>query len=463
MEEVAQVTGKGRQKKGLVVLVASIAAVAGILFGFDSGVISGAILFIQKEYNLTPFMNGLIVSAMLLGALLGSAVSGRFADLYGRRTLLIVVAFIFIIGTMATVLAPSILTLYIGRLIVGVAIGIASYTAPLYISEVSPAEYRGMLVSLNQLAITLGIMMAYVVDAAFANSGAWRWMFGVGVIPALILFFGMLFLPKSPRWLLYNGYFESARKTLQKIRECEDVEDELNEIKNSFVKKSDWRMLFQPWLLPAIIISLGLGFFQQAIGINTIIYYAPTIFEMAGFKTALAAILATAGIGVVNVLFTIIALPLLDRWGRRPLLIIGIIGMLISLIALSVAFHYGASAGPALKWTAMASMLVYIACFAISLGPIMWLLFSEVFPLEIRGLGTSLAVAASWGFNGVVALTFLPLVEKLGASGTFVIYTIIAVLALLFAVKKVPETKGVSLERIEKNLRRGVSSRHLGD
>jgi sugar porter (SP) family MFS transporter len=288
-------------------------------------------------------------------------------------------------------------------------------------------------------------------------------MFAMGVIPALILLVGMLFLPRSPRWLLYKGYFESAKKTLQKIRETEDVEDELNEIKSSFVGKSDWRMLFQAWLLPAIIISLGLGFFQQATGINTIIYYAPTIFEMAGFKSALVAILATAGVGAVNVLFTIIALPLIDKWGRRPLLIVGVTGMLISLIALSVAFHYGASAGPVLKWTALSSMLIYIACFAISLGPIMWLMFSEIFPLEIRGLGASLAVAASWGFNGVVTLSFLPLVSRFGASGTFVIYSIISVLALIFVITKIPETKGVSLERIEKNLRKGVPSRRLGE
>jgi sugar porter (SP) family MFS transporter len=462
MEEV-EVTNKGRQKGGLVVLVASVAAIAGILFGFDTGVISGAILFIKNDFTLTPFMNGLIVSAVLLGALMGSAVSGRFADRYGRRRLLIITAFIFIIGTLASALADSIMTLYFGRVIVGVAIGIASYTAPLYISEVSPANYRGMLVSLNQLAITIGIMLAYVVDAFFAASESWRWMFAMGVIPAIILFFGMLFLPQSPRWLLYKGYFDSAKKTLQKIRETEHVDEELNEIKSSFVGKSDWRMLFKPWVKPAIIICLGLGFFQQATGINTIIYYAPTIFEMAGFKSALVAILATAGVGLVNVLFTIIALPLIDRWGRRPLLIVGVTGMLLSLAALSLAFYYGASSGPILKWTALGSMLLYIACFAISLGPIMWLMFAEVFPLEIRGLGSSLAVAASWGFNGIVALTFLPLVDRLGASGAFIIYSIISVLGLIFVITKIPETKGVSLERIEMNLRKGVSSRHLGD
>jgi SP family galactose:H+ symporter-like MFS transporter len=184
---------------------------------------------------------------------------------------------------------------------------------------------------------------------------------------------------------------------------------------------------------------------------------------MAGFKSALVAILATAGVGLVNVLFTIIALPLIDRWGRRPLLIVGVTGMLLSLAALSLAFYYGASSGPILKWTALGSMLLYIACFAISLGPIMWLMFAEVFPLEIRGLGSSLAVAASWGFNGIVALTFLPLVDRLGASGAFIIYSIISVLGLIFVITKIPETKGVSLERIEMNLRKGVSSRHLGD
>ncbi len=461
--EATEVVSQSRQKGGLVVLVASVAAIAGILFGFDTGVISGALLFIKNDFTLSPFMNGLIVAAVSVGALLGAVVSGGFADYYGRRKLLIITAFIFIVGTLGSALANSVAVLYLGRMIIGIAIGIASYTAPLYISEVSPANYRGLLVSLNQLAITLGIMLAYVVDALFATSESWRWMFGMGVFPAATLFIGMLFLPRSPRWLLYKGHAEEAKKTLQKIRETDDVEEELNEIKNSFVVKSDWRMLFQSWLWPAIIVSLGLAFFQQATGINAIIYFAPTIFEMAGFKTALIAILATAGVGFVNVLFTIIALPLIDRWGRRPLLIVGVTGMLISLVALSVAFHYGASAGPVLKWTALGSILVYIACFAISLGPIMWLMFAEIFPLEIRGLGASLASATCWGFTGVVALTFLPLVNRLGPTGTFVIFSIISVLALIFVIRKIPETKGVTLERIEKNLRKGVSSRHLGD
>lgn len=444
-----------------VLVVASIAAIAGILFGFDTGVISGAILFIQKVFNLTPFMNGVIVSAVLVGAMVGSVLSGSFADYFGRRKMLIVTALIFVIGTLGSAFAHTLTILYISRLCVGIAIGIASFTAPLYISEISPPNYRGALVSLNQLAITVGIMLAYIVDYSLAGSQLWRWMFGLGVIPAIILFFGMMFLPESPRWLFFRNHIDQARKTLQKIRGSNDVEMELQEIKSSLITHGDWKVFFQKWMWPAIFIAFGLGFFQQFGGINTIIYYAPTVFEMAGFHGAVGAILATAGIGLVNVSFTVVALFLIDHWGRRPLLIIGLIGMIIALSVMSLSFYFGAHAA-FLKWFAFASMIVYIASFAISLGPVMWLVISEIFPLEIRGLGTSVATAFSWACNGVVSLTFLTLIQLFAASGAFLIYACISVLGLIFVCFAMPETKGTTLEQIEKNLHNGVRMRDLG-
>ena len=452
---------KTNRMNSFVLLITCIAAISGILFGFDTGVISGAILFIQKIYHLTPLMNGIVVGAVLLGALLGAAVSGRFADYFGRRLLLILTAMVFLLGTLGSSMADNIFFLVIYRFIVGFAIGISSFTTPLYISEIAPPKFRGALVSLNQLAITIGILCAYGIDTYFSKTGNWRMMFATGMIPAVILFFGMLFLPKSPRWIILKGQLTLARSILQKIRRSTSVDIELKEIQDSIEKKKSSRLLLQKWLLPAMVIGLGLGFFQQFTGINTMIYYAPTIFEMAGFHSASDAISVTTIVGMVNVGFTLLALPLIDLWGRRPLLILGLSGMALGLVVLSLAFHFG-STYTMVKWITMGSMLLYIACFAMSLGPIMWLIIAEIFPLEVRGLGSSLAISASWAFNALVALTFLTLIQSLGKSATFLIYGALSVLGIVFIYLLVPETKGVSLEHIEANLRAGICSRNLG-
>lgn len=445
----------------LVYFVSVFAALTGLLFGYDTGVISGAILFIRQDFVLSPTLIEMTVSAVLIGALVGSALSGKLTDLFGRRRVLITVAVIFVVGTLITALTPSEPILIIGRIILGIAIGIGSFTAPLYLAEISPYDIRGMLVSLNQLAITVGIVLAYVVDYIFANSGDWRWMLGFGVIPAAILLIGTIFLPESPRWMVLRGWNHKAREILQTIRNNDDVSHELADIELSLGKeKGTWRMLLSKCLRPIVWVALGLGFFQQITGINTIIYYAPTILQTAGFQGASSAILATMGIGVVNVLFTVIALPLIDRWGRRPLLMLGLTGMFISLALLSLAFHFHGI--HSMQWIAVGCMVLFIACFAMSLGPIMWLVISEIFPLEIRGLGVSLAVSASWLFNWMVSASFLTLVGHFGGSGTFWIYAAFCILGWLFVYFGVPETKGCSLEQIELNLRAGKPSRELG-
>lgn len=447
--------------RGFVVVIAALAAVAGVLFGFDTGVISGALLFIKDSFALTPAMKGLVVAAVLIGATFGSIVSGHFADLYGRRNLLIFTALVFLVATLFSALASSVMMLWMSRLLVGVAIGIACYTAPLYISELSPPRWRGMLVSLNQLAITLGIMLAYVVDAYYSPTENWRAMLAFGMVPALILLLSMVFLPKSPRWLIFKNRLEEARDILAKIRDEKQIDKEMSSIQQSLVDKSDWRLLLQRWLRPALWIGLGLGFFQQCTGINTIIYYAPTIFQMAGFHANTTAILATTGIGIVNVVATICALPLLDRIGRKPLLYVGMSLMAVSLLSMSLAFGLQSLADE-LRWVAMGSMVFFIIGFAIGLGPIMWLMFAEIFPLEIRGLGASVVVAASWAFNGIIAWTFLPLTVSIGETYTFLLYAFLTAVGLVFVYRVVPETKNVSLEQIEMNLRNGLPSRELG-
>ncbi|MBV8801465.1 MAG: sugar porter family MFS transporter [Gammaproteobacteria bacterium] len=451
----------GTQNDYLIYFISIFAAMTGLLFGYDTGVISGAILFIRHDFQLTSLATEITVSAVLLGALIGSAASGHLTDILGRRKILLLVALAFVIGTLTTAFAPYNFILIMGRIILGIAIGMGSFTAPLYLAEISPQKIRGMLVSLNQLAITIGILSAYIVDYYYSASGNWRLMLGLGTFPAIILLSGTFFLPESPRWLVLKGLIKEAHQTLIRIRATLNVHTELEEIKHNVKQKqATWRMLLTKKLRPIVYISLGLSFFQQATGINTIIYYAPTILQMTGFNQASSAILATLAIGVFNVLFTVIALPLIDLWGRRPLLLIGLAGMFISLSAQCIAFYFPEF--HQLRWLAVGSMIFYIACFAMSLGPIMWLVISEVFPLEIRGIGISLAISASWAFNMLVALTLLTLIEAFGVSGTFSIYAGLCVLGVLFVYFLVPETRDCSLEEIEKNLREGKSARELG-
>jgi sugar porter (SP) family MFS transporter len=430
-------------------MVSAISALAGLLFGYDTGVISGAILFVRKDFLLSTFQEEIVVSAVLLGAVAGAAFGGKLADVLGRRKLLIQVAILFVIGAIGTALAPSPTLLAIGRVVVGVAIGIASFTAPLYISEVSPPAIRGKLVSLNQLMITLGIVVSYLADYGLADKEAWRWMFGLAAIPALILLIGLFFVPESPRWLMGRSQEDHARSVLQRIRESGDVSTELAEIKADLsLQEGSWRELLNPALRRPLIIGIGLAIFQQFTGINTVIYYAPTIFQVAGLHSASAAILATVGVGVVNVLLTIVALRMLDRVGRRPLLLYGLVGMVISLGVLGGAFLL-ASSSPIVAWLAVISLAVYVACFAVGLGPVFWLLISEIYPLKIRGRAMGVATMMNWGSNLIVALTFLSLLHSLGRSATFWLYAVIGIIAWFFVYRLVPETKGRTLEQID--------------
>ncbi|HEV2304205.1 MAG TPA: sugar porter family MFS transporter [Candidatus Acidoferrales bacterium] len=431
-----------------VTVVSWISALAGLLFGYDTGVISGAILFVKVDFSLSTSQEEFVVAAVLVGAVIGAIIGGRLSDRFGRRNVLIQVALLFIIGAIGTALAPTPTWLAIGRVVVGVAIGVASFTAPLYISEVSPARVRGKLVSLNQLMITIGIVVSYLADYGFSGAREWRWMFGVAAVPALILAVGLIFVPESPRWLMSRGLVEQARKILSRIRES-NVDAEISEIALSLNKQEGGlREMFSSAVRPALVVGIGLAIFQQFTGINTVIYYAPTIFQFAGFKSASAAILATAGIGAVNVLLTIVALRLLDRAGRRPLLLYGLVGMIISLGVLGFAFLSG-SLSSTVAWVAVISVAVYVACFAIGLGPVFWLMIAEIYPLRVRGQAMAVATVANWGANLVVALTFLSLLHSLGRPWTFWLYGIIGIIAWVFVYTLVPETKGRTLEQLE--------------
>jgi sugar porter (SP) family MFS transporter len=451
-------------RSSYVTLISMVAAIAGILFGFDTGIISGAILFINNQFHLSALLNGTLVSAVLFGALIGAIFSGKITDHYGRKMILISVALVFALGTLLTSLAPNLALLIIGRFVVGLAIGLASYAAPLYISEIAPPQYRGALVSLNQLAISIGILLSYVVDYLLAAAHAWRLMLGMGILPAILLLIGMIFLPRSPRWMFAKGHHSKAAAILRRIRggdrnidhELSMMRDHLNHMQGS------WRILFSKTIRPVVFIGAGLAILQQVTGINTILYYAPTILKTVGYGDSGHAILATMGVGGIFVLFTIVSLPLIDIVGRRKLLIVGLLGMALGLAIMIWSFHHTALTNQQ-KYILLAGLFIYIAAFAFSLGPIMWLMISEIYPLKVRGIGASFATCLNWASNMIVAFTFLTIVKAIGIPSTFTIYLIMCFVSIAFVVLLVPETKGILLEQIEVNLLEGKKWRHLGD
>ena len=436
-------------------LLATIAALGGLLFGYDTGVISGALLFIREAFHLSTAMQGVVASIALAGATAGAAMAGWAADRFGRRITLIVTAATFVLGSLISAVAPDTTMLLIGRIVVGLAIGVASMVTPLYLAELAPAAKRGAVVSLNQLFITIGILVSYLIGFALSYfTGGWRWMLGLGALPGLVLGGGMYVLPESPRWLAGLGRMDEARTSLERTRSKDEAARELRELRTDLATDSGeevpWSRLLEPRLRAPLIVGIGLAMFQQITGINTVIYFAPTIFEQAGLPGASASILATAGVGAVNVALTVVALLLLDRVGRRPLLIGGLVGMTLCLVCLAAGFYFGASGSVA--FVTVLSLAAYVAFFAIGLGPVFWLLIAEIFPLAVRGRAMSLATVANWGFNLVVTLTFLNLVQALGQTGAFLVYAALSIVAVVFVARLVPETKGRSLEAIEADL-----------
>ncbi len=434
-----------------IAFIAATAALGGLLFGYDTGVISGALLFLRTAFHLSPLMLGVVTSIALGGAAVGAGFAGRLADRFGRRPVLLLTSVIFVTGAAVSALAPDLTTLLAGRLLVGFGIGGASMLTPLYLAEIAPAKQRGALVSFNQLAVTLGILGSYLVGYALAADGAWRWMLGLGGVPGVVLAVGMVFLPETPRWLAGHGHTGKARAALLKLRgNGADIAAEMALLRDDLTAKARAKPENQLGHAAArlpMIVGIGLAVFQQVTGINTVIYFAPTIFQAAGLSSASAAILATAGIGVINVIMTMVAIWLVDRVGRRALLLSGLGGMGISLCLLALSFMLGS--GPALGYFTAASLAAYIGCFAIGLGPVFWLLISEIFPMSIRARGMSVATIANWLSNLVVALTFLDLAGLMGHAGVFLLYAGLTFAGLVFAYLLVPETKGLNLEAVQ--------------
>lgn len=472
--------GKNGNNSVMVYVMAVIAATGGLLFGFDTGVVSGAIPFLQKDFGVTDGTVELITTAGLIGAIIGALFGGKVTDRIGRRKVLLGAGFIFAVGALWSGFASNPGSLVAARLFLGIAIGASSFAVPLYIAEISPTRIRGTLVSLFQLMITLGILVAYFSDFAFAdesNLASWRPMFYVGVIPALILFVGMIFLPESPRWLMSVGREKEALDVLGKT-EGASAASVASSIRKDIEKDSDvssrWSDLFKPlWKMP-VITAIGIMFIQQFVGINTVMYYCPKIFQMAGFDGAVAAIGASVGVAVINVVATLLSVYFVDRIGRRRLFFIGMVGMVVSLCLLAGSFIF--DTGAAGKFVTVGFTLLYVAFYAISVGPLGWLIISEIFPQKMRGLGSSLGSITVWVCNSVVTFTFFKIARLLSIPGTevivdgeticnpagsFLFYALVAALGMVWGWFFVPETKGVSLERIEEHWKNGGTPRTL--
>ncbi len=461
MNEVAAATIAHSRTTALFTCV--LAALAGLMFGLDIGVISGATQFIQKEFAVSDHVIEWIVSSMMLGAALGAAGASWMSAALGRKRSLSLGAVLFVAGSLLCAFAWSPNTLIMARVVLGLAIGIASFTAPLYLAEVAPEYIRGAMVSLYQLMITIGILVAFLSDTAFSYSGNWRWMLGVIALPGVLFLLGVSLLPDSPRWLMMRGRKEEALEVLRRLRgdpaivsrEAGDIEEQLKTPQRGwhlFLENSNFRR------------SVGLGVLlqlvQQFTGINVVMYYAPRIFQSMGYDVA-AQMWFTAAVGLTNVLATFIAIGLVDRWGRKPILYTGFTVMAIGLGVVGTVMHFGiATEGQQLL--AVAMLLMFIVGFAMSAGPLVWTLCSEVQPLKGRDFGIGASTLTNWTANTVVGATFLTLLNTFGRAETFWLYSALNVLFLLFTYALVPETKGVTLEQIERKLMSGARLRDIG-
>ncbi|MEU6129411.1 sugar porter family MFS transporter [Saccharopolyspora sp. NPDC047091] len=443
-----------RKAKRFVLLVAIVSALGGALFGYDTGVISGALLFMTPHFGLTPFLEGLVTSSLLLGAAAGALVGGRIADRAGRRPMLIGSAVVFVVGTLGSALTPDVPILVLSRVVLGLAVGAASVVVPLYISEMAPAQVRGRLVTFNGLMIVTGQLLAYVVNALLAEAGAWRWMLGLATIPAVLLGVGMLFLPDSPRWYAGKQRPEQARAVLHRGRSPEEAERELAQITAAHEQQPTgrgWRELRSKWLRRVFFIGIGLAMLQQVTGVNTIIYFAPMLLTQTGLGEV-ASIAATISIGVISVLAALVGLLLMDRVGRRPLLLTGQAGVTSCLALLGLVFLLPTGASW-VSYLTLTIMVVYMAFQQSSVSTVTWLMITELFPLKIRGFAMGVAVLVLWLTNFVVALVFPPMVAAIGGSATFWVFAALNIGSLVFSVRLVPETKGRSLEELEADLR----------
>lgn len=461
---------ENKQNKLFIIIISSIAAIGGFLFGFDTGVISGTLIFLQdaKGWALTDSQLGGVTTAVLLGAVLGCLISGKITDILGRKKIIIIISVVFMCGALLSGSAPDVHFLIISRLFLGIGIGIASFSVPLYIAEISPARNRGALVTINQLMITVGILVSYITDYWVANDAdpfSWRLMFHIGVIPGLMLFIGMFFLPETPRWLISKGRYEEGAKVLKKVEDPDLIDASLSKLKQEIAydeeNKSSIKNVFTSRLKYPLIIGIGIMILTELTGIDTIVYYTPKIFKIAGYISNEQSILPAIIVGVSNVFFTIVSIFLLDKIGRRPVYFIGISGLIITLFSLGLCFHFQNELGNLFSLLTITTMVLFIGSFAVSFGPLSWLIISEIFPLNFRGLGMSIGAFTVWSATTIVNYSFLKIVNVLTLAGTFWAFTIMGIISCVWGFFFMPETKGKSLEYIEDHWRQGKTPREL--
>jgi MFS transporter, SP family, arabinose:H+ symporter len=431
-----------------------VAAVGGLLFGYDTAVVAGAIGFIQQKYGLSPAMMGWVASCALVGCVIGAMFAGSLSDRIGRKKVLMISAFAFAISSLGIMLPMGLNWFIAFRLIGGIGIGIASMLSPLYISEIAPANIRGRLISIYQMGIVLGILLIYFVNAWIASmhneswniDSGWRWMFGSGLLPSLLFIFLLLNVPESPRWLAQQNRLDEAEDILAKVNGTEKAKEEMQSIRAALLEDKDtsFGVLLQPGLRYVLFIGIVLAILSQVTGINAIMYYAPEIFKSSG-DGASSALMQTVLVGVINTLFTVVAIRYVDKWGRKTLLLIGAAGMTICLALVGAAFYFGFNQGPLI----LVAILAYIAFFAISLGPLTFVVVAEIFPTHVRGRAMSVAIFFLWVAVFAVSQTFPMLQSSVGPATTFWIYMAMSVVAFFFVWRLVPETKEKSLEEIE--------------
>jgi sugar porter (SP) family MFS transporter len=433
-----------------VALASVVTALGGLLFGYDTGVVSGALLFLQDSFGaMTAFDKELVTALLLVGAAVGAVAAGRAADRFGRRPTIMVTAAVFIAGVLGAAFAPTLWFLVAMRFVIGLAVGSASMTVPMFIGELAPPRYRGAFVSFNQLAITSGILVSYLIDYWLSSSRDWRLMFGLASIPAGLLLVGMLFQPESPHWLVWQDREDEARRVLSRFREPSEVDREVEEVRRVARAEQKAPGLTDPRLRPLLVLGAGLAVLQQVTGINTVIYYAPTLLHGAGLGNS-ASLLANVVNGAVNVLMTVVAIRLLDRAGRRPLLVGGTCGMAVGMLVVGVAFAVGgAHLRGSYALVAIAGLLVYTGSFAIGLGPVFWLLIAEIYPQQVRGAAMSVATLANWAANFVVTISFLTLLDAIGGAGVFFLFCALSSAGAVYMARRVPETKDLSLAEIQ--------------
>lgn len=432
--------------RGYSYRISSVTALSGLLFGFDTAIINGAIVFLRRHFRWTEIETEFAAGSLLAGCAVGAGLAGTLSDRFGRKIILLLSAVIFAVSSLATALPNGLGTFVAARIVAGVAIGIASMLAPLYIAEVAPAAIRGRLVSMNQLAIVLGILISYLAGWGLAGLGdeSWRWMFAVAAVPSLLFFGALFFVPESPRWLVKEGRHDEAARVLAKLGE---PPSQLREIERAIAEESgSLRQLLEPGLRRPLLIGITLAVLQQVTGINTVLYYGSIIFtEQAGAESTSAALWANVLVGAMNLVFTIVALFTIDRLGRKILLITAAGGMGLSLTALGCIL----TAGSVRPSPVLALILCYVAFFSFGMGPGVWVVISELFPTRIRGRAMSLATVALWLACLLITLTFLSLVKAFTAAGAFWIYAFLCGCTVWFVWKFTPETKGRNLEEIE--------------